>query len=360
MSMHGKDEAWLEANECAARIGLSKRALRLYEEHGLIMPRRTPKSWRLYGPDEIARLHEVLALKRLGLSLLRITALLQGRAVDLAGILAVQQTLLGEQRERAERGLALVAAARAKLAAGTSLTSDELIKLAKEANMSEQSTDSVAWRRYEQARPRTEVPIDPRSLERYVGFYQHASGLIMTVSAEAGRIFLQLSGQPRVELFAEGDSRFFLKVVPAQVTFRAGEDGRVEALVLHQGGHEMLAPRIDEAEARRLAEALAERVRSGAPHPSSESTLRRLIEQQRRGTTSFELMGEELATLVREQLPMVTAELESRGPLRGLRFRRVRPDGIDVYAAEFANGEMECGIGIAGDGKVHTLWMLPA
>ena len=39
-TMQGKGETWLEANECAARIGLSKRALRLYEEHGLIRPRR--------------------------------------------------------------------------------------------------------------------------------------------------------------------------------------------------------------------------------------------------------------------------------------------------------------------------------
>jgi hypothetical protein len=71
-------------------------------------------------------------------------------------------------------------------------------------------------------------------------------------------------------------------------------------------------------------------------------------------------MSEELAALAREQRPVVTAELESRGPLRALGFRRVGPDGTDVYAAEFANGAMECGIGIAGDGKVHTLWMLPA
>ena len=56
---------------------------------------------------------------------------------------------------------------------------------------------------------------------------------------------------------------------------------------------------------------------------------------------------------------MLVAELESRGPLRRLDFRRVRPDGTEVYTAEFAMA-MECGIGIAGNGKVHTLWMLPA
>ena len=69
--MHGRahDESLLTAQECAERIGLSVRTLRLYEQHGLISPRRTAKQWRLYGSGEIARLNEILALKTLGLSL---------------------------------------------------------------------------------------------------------------------------------------------------------------------------------------------------------------------------------------------------------------------------------------------------
>lgn len=357
--MRSKGEIWLEANECAARIGLSKRALRLYEEHGLIRPRRTEKGWRLYGADEIARLHEILALKRLGLSLQRITALLHGRATDLAGILAIQHGLLFEQRERAEQGLALVRAARAKLATGTSLTADELIKLAKEANMTETTTDTVAWRRYEQARPRTEVKIDPRRFERCTGFYRHPAGQIMAVTLEGDRFFLQLTGQPKVELFAESDSDFFLKVVPAQLTFTSGDDGRVDALILHQGGHDTVATRIDEAEAKRLGNELGERVRNRMPDPRSESTLRELLKQQR-GSIPFEMLSEELAELVREQQPIVSAELESKGELQSLGFRRVGEDGVDIYEAQFARGSLQCGIGFGGDGRVHTLWMLPA
>jgi len=359
-SMPSKGEIWLEANECAARIGLSKRALRLYEEHGLIRPRRTEKGWRLYGADEIARLHEILALKRLGLSLQRITALLQGRATDLAGILAIQHDLLAEQRERAEQGLALVRAARAKLATGTSLTTDELITLAKEASMTENTTDTVAWRRYEQARPRTQTRIDPRRFERCTGFYRHPAGLVMTVSLEGDRFFLQLTGQPKVELFAESDSIFFLRVVPAQLTFTPGDEGRIDVLILHQGGHDSVAPRIDEAEAKRLGNELGERVRNRTPDPRSEATLRELLEQQQRGSMPFELLSDELAELVREQQPIVSAELESKGGLQSLGFRRVGEDGVDIYEAQFAEGSLQCGIGFGQDGRVHTLWMLPA
>lgn len=360
MSARNAGEIWLEANECAARIGLSKRALRLYEEHGLIRPRRTQKGWRLYGADDLARLHEILALKRLGLSLQRITTLLHGKAVDLAGILGIQHDLLAEQRERAEQGLALVRAAQAKLAAGASLSADELIRLAKEANMTQTNTDTVAWRRYEQARPRTEIKLDPRRFERCTGFYRHPAGLVMSVSLEGDRFFLQLTGQPKVELFAESDSHFFLKVVPAQLTFTPGEDGRVDTLILHQGGHDTVATRIDETEVRRLSEELGERIRNRTPHPRSETTLREVLEQQQRGTIPFELLSEELAELVREQQPIVSAELESKGSLTNLDFRRVGDDGVDIYEAQFARGSLQCGIGFGGDGRVHTLWMLPA
>lgn len=66
MDNQQQSEAGLSAAECAQRIGLSVRALRHYERHGLVTPRRTDKQWRLYGPEDITRLNEVLALKGLG------------------------------------------------------------------------------------------------------------------------------------------------------------------------------------------------------------------------------------------------------------------------------------------------------
>jgi len=41
----------------ARRLGLTVRALRVYERHGLVQPGRTAAGWRVYGPAEIARLH---------------------------------------------------------------------------------------------------------------------------------------------------------------------------------------------------------------------------------------------------------------------------------------------------------------
>jgi hypothetical protein len=47
---------------------------------------------------------------------------------------------------------------------------------------------------------------------------------------ENGHLFAQLTGQPKVEIFASAEKEFFYKVVDAQITF--GDDG----LVLHQNG----------------------------------------------------------------------------------------------------------------------------
>ncbi len=80
MSGHAHDEVLITALECAERIGITVRALRLYEQHGLISPRRTSKQWRLYGRNEITRLNEILALKTLGLSLRDIEKLLRNHS----------------------------------------------------------------------------------------------------------------------------------------------------------------------------------------------------------------------------------------------------------------------------------------
>ena len=60
---------FLSPLETARRLGVSVKALRVYEDKGLVEPVRTQAGWRAYGPEQMARLHQILALKRLGLPL---------------------------------------------------------------------------------------------------------------------------------------------------------------------------------------------------------------------------------------------------------------------------------------------------
>jgi DNA-binding transcriptional MerR regulator len=126
----------LSPAETARRLGVSIKALRLYEARGFVKPLRTAADWRTYGPDQIARLHQVLALKRLGLPLARIGELLAGSTSSLGSVLALQEQVLAEEGARVERALALVRAARKTLASGAALSIDDLATLTRETTMS--------------------------------------------------------------------------------------------------------------------------------------------------------------------------------------------------------------------------------
>ncbi|MBN2419996.1 MAG: DUF3471 domain-containing protein, partial [Deltaproteobacteria bacterium] len=80
----------------------------------------------------------------------------------------------------------------------------------------------------------------------YVGRYQLAPGTEFTVTLEDNRFFVQLTGQPRFEVFPEGERDFFLKVIDAQITFETDKSGKATALILHQNGQNPRAPRIKE------------------------------------------------------------------------------------------------------------------
>ncbi len=359
MDKRADKDIWLTAAECAERIGLTVRALRLYERYGLVRPKRTQKNWRVYGPGEIARLNEIIALKGLGLSLSAIADLLAGQGADLDRLLTVQHLSLIERQERIERGLKMVGTMRKKFAAGELLTTDELLRLAKETNMSDTAQDTVAWRRYEQARPRTEVKIDPALLADYEGFFLLENGAGVAMNAADGHLKTQIIGQPEVDAFAEAADQFFLKLVPAQIVFTRDEDGAVTGFVLHQGGYEHPARRIGEAQFTAMKTALDARVKNRTPVPDSEAIMRRVIDEHLQGKPDYTRMLPPLAALARQQAE-ITADLMARyGALKALAFKGVLEEGWDVYEATHENGKLEWAFLLAPDGRFNGLYVRP-
>lgn len=92
--------------------------------------------------------------------------------------------------------------------------------------------------------PRKEAAVDPKVYERYVGDYQLAPGFIITILVRDGKLISLATGQPEVELFPESETRFFLKVVDAQVEFVQDASGKTTGLVLTQGGQVLPAKKI--------------------------------------------------------------------------------------------------------------------
>ena len=66
----------------------------------------------------------------------------------------------------------------------------------------------------------------------------------MTVTREGRRLFAQLSGQPRFEIFPKSETEFFWKVVDARVQFVRDEKGQVSKAIHQQSGQTIQAPKI--------------------------------------------------------------------------------------------------------------------
>lgn len=83
------------------------------------------------------------------------------------------------------------------------------------------------------------VTVDESILASYVGEYEINPGFNITVTLESGNLFIQATNQPRVNIYPESETKFFLKVVPAKVEFKRNTANQVDALVLYQNGAEM-------------------------------------------------------------------------------------------------------------------------
>ncbi|WP_457583351.1 MerR family transcriptional regulator [Ensifer canadensis] len=110
---------FLNATEAAKRLGVSIKALRLYEQRGLIVPIRTSAGWRTYGPTEMERAGEIAALRALGLSLAQIARVLDGGTQQLGPALAAQQALLEAQARDLHDAVEKVRRLRQDLATGS-------------------------------------------------------------------------------------------------------------------------------------------------------------------------------------------------------------------------------------------------
>ena len=93
-------------------------------------------------------------------------------------------------------------------------------------------------------RRETTVPADV--LKRYVGTYSIAPGVNVMITLDGEHLFAQMSGQQRLQLFAQSETSFFMKAVEVQLDFVTDASGAVTQLVSHQGGHDTNAKRISD------------------------------------------------------------------------------------------------------------------
>ena len=131
-----------------------------------------------------------------------------------------------------------------------------------------------------------EVAVPTTVLEQYVGVYQLAPKFNIMISLENGQLMSQASGQGKAPIFASSETKFFYKVVDAQIDFVKDDKGKVTSLTLHQGGTDMPAPRISDT----------------APPPKKEITVSPQILAKYVGTYELQPGFDLVVTLEGDQL----------------------------------------------------------
>src|ERR1041384_3915949 len=86
--------------------------------------------------------------------------------------------------------------------------------------------------------------VDPKIYDSYVGEYQLGPTFTITITSEDGKLMAQATGQDKFELFATSETDFYLKAVPASVTFVKDGEGKVTELILTQNGRKGTAKKI--------------------------------------------------------------------------------------------------------------------
>src|SRR5713101_2948291 len=84
----------------------------------------------------------------------------------------------------------------------------------------------------------TEIKIDAKLFDQYVGQYSFVDDpeFILSFWREGEKFFMQPTNQGRIEIFAESETKFFLKIIEAQATFVFDAGGRVAGVVWRQNG----------------------------------------------------------------------------------------------------------------------------
>jgi MerR family transcriptional regulator, copper efflux regulator len=103
----------MKIGQLARKTGKTVRALHLYEEMGLLSPERSDGGFRLYGPDELARVYWISKLQDMGFKLSQIRGLLDAVAASnsapeaMQGVRELFQSKLRDTREQIQRLLQL-------------------------------------------------------------------------------------------------------------------------------------------------------------------------------------------------------------------------------------------------------------
>jgi MerR family transcriptional regulator, thiopeptide resistance regulator len=136
----------LTIDEVVRQTGLTSRALRFYEARGLIAPLRTASGRRSFGSAELTRVHQIVALKKAGLSLMAIGRLFERKPIDLATMLRAQLELLETQASDIAQARDILTQTLSRIDRGEPITAETLCSLIQNGDRI-MTEEAQAWKK---------------------------------------------------------------------------------------------------------------------------------------------------------------------------------------------------------------------
>ena len=86
-----------------------------------------------------------------------------------------------------------------------------------------------------QLQERKEITVPEAILKTYVGDYEMAPGENLKITFENGSLWGEPPGATKRQMFAETETKFFVKTSPTELTFQKDANGSVTGLILKAG-----------------------------------------------------------------------------------------------------------------------------
>lgn len=189
-------------------------------------------------------------------------------------------------------------------------------------------------------------------LARYAGYYRIGEQRVLHLVVEEESLFVQLTGHPPVEVFANNDTEFAAKAVKLQGTVMRDAQDQASAIVLRQNGQDTTLPRINEALALQINAALATKIKNQLATPGSEAALRRLIAQLRENPPNLARLSTNLAAFIKSQQDRLRAMQVKLGEVKAITFAGIDGLGWDQYRVRYENGSLAWFIQLGVDGTI--------
>ena len=111
--------------------------------------------------------------------------------------------------------------------------------------LAQKLTGNEVWSKTNKLIPDTNgIKVDERILETYTGVYEVTPDFTFSITKEQDKLLLQAPEQEKLEMFADTQTKFFLKVNEAQFEFVKDEFGKVTKVIMNQGGRQADAKKI--------------------------------------------------------------------------------------------------------------------